>query len=96
MKIIFVNRFLKRLRWEKSIVLSAKKKYKEFKEPKISYIYYKILLLYIVRNKCRSEDKQLFMEEESIEILKSRCLITNIEAYQKIYSHVWRKHISRI
>ena len=76
--------------------IKRKKKYKEFKKPKISYIYYKILLLSMVRNKCRSEDRQLFMEEEWIEILKSHCLITNIEAYQKIYSHAWRKHISRI
>ena len=87
---------MKRLRWENSIALSAKKKYKEFKQPKISYIYYKILLLSIVRKKCRSEDKQLFIEEESVEISKSHCLITNIEKYQKIYSDVWRKHISRI
>ena len=74
---------MKRLRWEKFIALSAKKKYKEFKKPKISYIYYKILLLSIVCNKCRSEEKQLFMEEESIEILKNHCLITDIEQYQK-------------
>ena len=44
--------------------IKCKKKYKEFKKPKISYIYYKILLLSIVRKKCRSEDKQLFIEEE--------------------------------
>ena len=96
MKNYFCKWFLKRLRWQKSIALSAKKKYEEFKKPKISYIYYKILLLSIVRNKCRSEDKQFFMEEEWIEILKSHCLITNIEEHQKIYSHAWRKHISRI
>ena len=47
-----------------------------------------MLLLSIVRRKCRSEYKQLFVEEESIEILKSHRLITNIEEYQKIYSHV--------
>ena len=55
-----------------------------------------MLLLSSVHNKCRSKDKQLFMEEESIEILKIHCLITNIEGYQKIYNHVWRKHKYRI
>ena len=64
------------------------KKYKQFKKPNISCICYKMLLLSSVDNKCRSEDKQLFMKEESIEILKIHCLITNIERYQKIYNHV--------
>ena len=32
--------------------------------------------------------KQLFIQEESIEILKIHCLITNIEGYQKMYNHV--------
>ena len=64
------------------------KKYKHFKKPNISYICYKMLLLSSIRNKCRSEDKQLFMKEESIEILKIHCLITNIEGYQKMYNHV--------
>ena len=64
------------------------KKYKEFKKSKISYICYKMLPLSNIFNKCRSEDKQLFMKEESIQILKIHCLITNIEGYQKINNHV--------
>ena len=64
------------------------KKYKQFKKPNMSYICFKMLLLSSIRNKCRSEDKQLFMKEESIEILRINCLITNTEGYQKIYNHV--------
>ena len=64
------------------------KKYKEFKKHKISYIYYKTLLLCSICNKCGSEDEQIFMEEESIKILKILGLITSIETYQKIYNYV--------
>ena len=63
------------------------KKNKEFKKPKISYICYKALLLSSICNKCGSEDEQIFMEEESIKILKILSLITNIEEYQKKYDH---------
>ena len=38
----------------------------------------------------------MFNEEDSIKILKILGLITNIEDYQKIYNHAWRKHKSRI
>ena len=72
------------------------KKYKEFKKPKISYISCKTFLLFSICNKCGREDEQIFMEEESIKILKIFGLITNIEKYQKIYNHAWRKHKSRI
>ena len=34
----------------------------------------------------------MFKEEELIEILKILGGINNIEEYQKIYNHVWRKH----
>ena len=44
----------------------------------------KILLLFSNCNKCGSEDKKIFKDEESIEILKALGLITNIEEYQKI------------
>ena len=38
-----------------------------------------------------------FKEEELIKILnKILSLITNVEEYQKIYNHNWRKHKSRI
>ena len=46
------------------------KKYKEFKKSKIFYICYKILLLSGICNKGGSEAEKIFMEEESIEILK--------------------------
>ena len=46
------------------------KKYKEFKNPKISDTCYKTLLISSIYNKCRSEVEQIFKEEESIEILK--------------------------
>ena len=68
------------------------KKYKEFKKPKISYICYKKLLLRSICNKCGNEDKQIFMEEASNKILKIFDLTANIEEYQKIYNHVWKKH----
>ena len=70
-------------------------KYIKFKNPKISYIFKKTLDLCIVYSKCGHECNKVFKEEESIEILKIG-LITNIEEYQKIYNHVWRKHKSRI
>ena len=40
--------------------------------------------------------KKIFKEEESIEILKILGLITNIDEYQKLYNHVWRKPKSKI
>ena len=73
------------------------KKYKEFKNSKISYIFYKKFLFSSILNKCESEyEKKKIMEEESVEILKILGLITNMEKYQKIYNHVCRKHKSRI
>ena len=46
------------------------KKYKEFKKPKISYTWDKILLLSSICNKFGIEDGKIFKEEESFEILK--------------------------
>ena len=44
--------------------------YRKFKDPKISYIFEKILALPIIFSKCNNEDKKMFKEEEeSIEIL---------------------------
>ena len=54
------------------------KKYKEFKKLKISYICNKTLILSSICNKCGSEDKKLFKEEEPIEILNALGLIKNI------------------
>ena len=72
------------------------KKYREFKNPKISYIFRESLDLSIVYDQCGHDYKKILKEEESIEILKSPGLITNIEMYQKMYNHIWRKYKSRI
>ena len=48
----------------------------------MSYICHKTLLLSSIFNKCRREDEKIFMEGESIEILKIIGLINNIEKYQ--------------
>ena len=53
-------------------------KYIKFEKPKISYLLEKTLLLSIICSKCKNEDKKLFKEEESIEILKILGLIGNI------------------
>ena len=53
-------------------------KYRKFKNPKISYILEKTLILYIIFNKCKNKDKKIFKKEESIEILKILGLIENI------------------
>ena len=71
-------------------------KCRKLKKPKISYIFIKTLGLSIVYSKCGHGCKKIFKEEESTEILKILDLITNIEEYQKIYNHDWRKHKSRI
>ena len=53
------------------------KKYKELKKHKISYFCYKTLLLSSICSKCGSADEEIFMEGESIEILKILGLINN-------------------
>ena len=55
----------------------------------------KTLSLSIVYSKCGHKYEKIFKKEESIEILKVLGLINNIEEYQKIYNHVWRKHKPR-
>ena len=60
------------------------------------YLCFKTLLLSSICNNYGIEDEQIFMEEESIKILKIHGLITNIEQYQKICNHAWRKHKPRI
>ena len=42
------------------------------------YLLEKILVLSIICNKCKNDNKKLFKEEESIEILKINGLIENI------------------
>ena len=48
-------------------------KYRKFEKPKISYLLEKTLVLSF-----KNEDRNLFKEEESIEILKILGLIENI------------------
>ena len=55
----------------------------------------KTLSLSIVYSKCGHKYEKIFKKEESIEILKVLGLINNIEEYQEIYNHVWRKHKPR-
>ena len=55
----------------------------------------KTLSLSIVYSKCGHKYEKIFKKEESIEILKVLGLINNIEEYQKVYNHVWRKHKPR-
>ena len=53
-------------------------KYRKFEKPKISYLLEKALVLSIICNKCKNEDKKSFKKEESIDILKILGLIENI------------------
>ena len=53
-------------------------KYRKFKNPKISYIFKKTLVFSIICSKCENEDKKIFKEEKSIEILKIIFSIKNI------------------
>ena len=53
-------------------------KYRKFKNPKISYILEKTLVISIICSKCKNEDEKIFQEEESIEILKILGLTENI------------------
>ena len=45
-------------------------KYRKFKNPKISYIFQKALVLSIIWSKNKNEDEKIYKEEESIKILK--------------------------
>ena len=53
---------------------------RKFEKPKILYLLEKTLVLSIICSKCKNEDKKLFKEDESIEILK-------ILGWLKIYNH---------
>ena len=54
------------------------KKYKNIKNPKISYLFYKTLFIFIICGKCSSKRKRIFKEEESNEILQILGFIKNI------------------
>ena len=53
-------------------------KYRKFRNPKISYIFVKILLLPVISNKCENEYEKIFKVRESIEILTILVLVKNI------------------
>ena len=53
-------------------------KYRKFKNPKISYILEKTLVLSIICSKCKNEDEKILKEKESIEILTVLRLTENI------------------
>ena len=53
-------------------------KYRKFKNPKISCIFEKKLVLSIICSKCKNKDEKIFEDAESIELLKIVGLIKNI------------------
>ena len=53
--------------------------YKKIDKPKLSYLLEKKLVLSISCSQCKKEDKNLFKEEEYIEILQILGLIENIQ-----------------
>ena len=54
----------------------------------MSYIFKPTLDIFIVYSKCSHEYKKILKEEDSIEILKILCFITNVEEHHKLYNHV--------
>ena len=54
-------------------------KHRKFKNPKISYIFEKTLVLSIIVSKCGNENEKVFKEEESIEIIEILRIIVLIE-----------------
>ena len=69
---------------------------KNLEKPKGSDLLEKALVLVIICSKCKNEDEKIFKEEKSLVILKIIRLINNIDEYQKLKSHAWRKHESKI
>ena len=51
--------------------------YRKFKNLNTSCIFDKTLVYFIICDKCRSNDENIFEEKESIDILKILGLITN-------------------
>ena len=46
------------------------KLHRNFKNPGISYLFYKTLVIFIICGKCGGKCKRIFKDEKSIEILK--------------------------
>ena len=57
-------------------------------KPNISYLFEKTLVLFIICSKCNNEDRKLFKEELSNEILKTLDLIKNIQLLLKYESRI--------
>ena len=72
----------KKIKIKNSILLFCGK-YRKLKNPKVSYIFEKILVLSIICSKCGSKDEKIFKEKESLEVLKILGLIIDIKKYQK-------------
>ena len=53
-------------------------RYRKSEKPKISNSFEKRLVLSIICSKCIKENKKIFKEEESVEMLKIFSLIENI------------------
>ena len=53
--------------------------YRKFEKSKVSYLLEKMSVLFIFRRKYENGDKQLFKDEESIEILKILGLVEHIQ-----------------
>ena len=65
--------------------------YRTSEKTKMSYIFWKTVSLFIVYSNCSHEHEKIFKEEESTETLTIIVLINDIEQYQKVYNHVWKK-----
>ena len=59
-------------------------KYRKSKKTKILYLFKKTLSLSFVYRKCGRKYEKIFKADESVEILKSLGLISNIKEYQKV------------
>ena len=77
------------------ICCNVSNKHRNLETLKYHVFFKKILGLSTVYCK-HGHDYKKICQEEPIEILKILGLITNIEEYQKLYNHVWRKHKSKI
>ena len=53
-------------------------RYRKFKDAKISYIFEKAIVLFIICSKCKNEDKKIFKEQESTKMLKILGLFKNM------------------
>ena len=53
-------------------------KYRKFKNPKITSVFEKTIVLSLICSNCENKDDNIFKEKESMEILKILGLIKNI------------------